>query len=129
MARSRARVLWGIGFALVVLVCLGLTFAAYTERLPPQKWGAADKAVHFALAGALVFFLDGAFGRRDVKKVPLAAITVFVATGIEELLQSLSPVRESSFADYAADVAGVVCLVVLGRVLARRFRARSDEPA
>lgn len=126
-----ARAAWGSGFALVALLALAMTGAAYAERLPPAipHTGQWDKLVHFAVAGLLASTLDGALGRRDLRvagrSVPAAVAVVLVATGLEECLQSLSAVREASLLDYAADVAGAVVLTWL----ARQAAARRSPPA
>jgi VanZ family protein len=116
--------LWWAGFFAVVALALHLTRLAYREGLPEVlQTDHVDKVVHFAIAGALAFFLDGALRRRQVLlgrwSVPLAALGVLVPTGIEEFLQRYSVHRTSSIWDFTADVAGVLALIHLSRRLAR----------
>jgi VanZ family protein len=108
----------------VVALALHFTRLAYNEGLPQfLQADHVDKLVHFAFAGALAFFLDGALRRREVRLgrwcVPLAALVVLVPTAIEEFLQRYSIHRTSSIWDFAADVAGVVALIPVSRRIAR----------
>lgn len=113
---------WWTGLLLVAAGAAYMSSLAYAEGLPaifrvvPQF----DKVVHFAVAGLLAFFLDGALGRRTLfagsrVAVPLAAVAVLAPAGVEEYLQRYSTHRTSSIWDFAADVAGVVALVALSR--------------
>jgi len=114
-----------IAFVVVVALALGLSFVAYGGGL--KILGARrglDKIVHFFLAGALAFSLDGALGRRNLHawglRLPLAPLLVLVPCAIDEWLQRYSAVRTSSLWDFLADVAGVTFSVGLGRFIARR---------
>lgn len=116
------RAAWWLGFALASGLALALTWAAYAERLPIvlNRVAYVDKAFHTGLAGLLAFFLDGALGRRDVRVLgrfvlPAAVIGVLLPTGLEETLQRLSAVRESSLWDFAADVVGAGAFTWLSR--------------
>jgi VanZ family protein len=116
--------LWWAGFFAVVALALHSTRLAYSEGLPEVlQTDHVDKLVHFAFAGALAFFLDGALRRRHVLlgrwSVPLAALGVLVPTAIEEFLQRYSVHRTSSIWDFAADVAGVLAMIPLSRRIAR----------
>lgn len=123
--RTIASPCWWAGFFAVVLGALYLTRLAYIEGLPEVfKREQADKLVHFACAGLLAFFLDGALRRRALViggglVVPLAAAGVLVPAGIEEYLQRYATFRTSSLWDFTADVAGVVLFIPLSRRLAR----------
>ena len=107
--------------ALVVLVSAG----AYAGVLPTSLAGlpGADKVGHFFLIGALGALLDGALARRASRigplRAPLGPTVVLIAAGVEEYLQRLSPRRDSSLADYLADVAGVIALTWCSRALER----------
>jgi VanZ family protein len=120
----RAR--WWAGFACVAALASVLSALAYLDRLPGVfRVEGVDKVFHFALAGALAFFLDGALGRRALPlpfhltlargAVPLAAVLVLLPAGIEEYLQRYAITRTSSGWDFAADVAGVAVLIPLSR--------------
>jgi VanZ family protein len=111
---------WWLAFALTVTLALLLSALAYDGRMPGElSRHELDKVVHFLLAGALVFWLDGALGRRALaiasSHVPLSAIAVLVPTGIDEYLQRYSSARHSSLGDYLADCAGVVTFIWLSR--------------
>jgi VanZ family protein len=117
---------WWAGFCAMVGLTLTLSVMAYLEKLPVKLNAipGVDKIIHVICAGGLVFFLDGAIHRKDVRarglRIPLAAILVLVPVGIEEILQRFSPVRESSVWDYLADCAGVALFIALGRRLSTR---------
>lgn len=108
------------------VAALWLTQRAYREGLPvflDTIWQ-ADKVLHVATAGLAVFFLDGALARRAAFRVaglavPLAAVLLLVPAAIEECLQGLSPLRNSSIGDFAADLVGVALFIPLSRRLAR----------
>ena len=122
----RARWRWWVGFGIVSGAALWLTQRAYREGLPAfldTIWQ-ADKVLHVAISGLAVFFLDGALARRAAftvagLAVPLAAVLILVPVAIEECLQSLSPLRNSSIGDLAADLLGVALFIPLSRRLAR----------
>jgi hypothetical protein len=122
---------WWAGFGGVSAGALWLTQRAYREGLPVflNTIPLSDKAMHFVIAGLLVFFLDGALARRTIftiggLAIPLAAVAVLVPTGIEECLQStVSALRTSSIWDYAGDVAGVLVFLPLSRRFAPPTRA------
>lgn len=112
---------WWLGFFLVVGVAAYLTWLAYAGGLPELfDRPYVDKLAHFAVAGLLAFFLDGALRRRPLSVagravVPLSAACVLAPVGIEEYLQRFGELRNSSLMDFAADVAGVVVLIPLSR--------------
>jgi VanZ family protein len=120
---------WWTGFVAVAAFALYLTFDAYHEGLPSIfQLPFFDKFAHFGFAGSLAFFLDGALKRRTLFSfgsalgkiaVPLAAVGVLVPSGLEEFAQRFTIHRTSSFADFAADIVGVVVLIPLSRRLAQ----------
>ena len=113
---------WWVGFGVVSGAALWLTQRAYREGLPVflnTIWQ-ADKILHVLIAGLAAFFLDGALARRTAFTVarfavPLAAVLLLVPAAIEECLQSLSPLRNASIGDFAADVVGVALFIRLSR--------------
>jgi VanZ family protein len=117
--------IWWFGFAATSLVAVVLTLGAYAAGLPPifDEIRYLDKVLHFALAGALAFFLDGVLRRRMVRAggiaLPLAAIALLVPFSIDEFLQRFSANRSSSIGDFVADIAGVFSLIWLSRRLDR----------
>ncbi|CAN5924401.1 hypothetical protein BH11MYX4_BH11MYX4_19860 [soil metagenome] len=109
-----------IGFLATVGLAAVLSLRAYRQELP--AWlgvGQTDKVLHFALAGTLAFFLDGALRARPAWRgsfaPPLAAVLVIAPVGLEEYLQRYSAVRTSSIWDFAADVGGVTLFIVVAR--------------
>jgi hypothetical protein len=118
--RSRiGPLVWWLGLGTTCLVTLAVSLVAYREGLAYFGIPQADKAVHISIGGALAFFLDGVLRRRTVDvgrlRIPVAALLILVPAAIEEFLQRYSPNRESSFADYAADLVGVALGVWLSR--------------
>jgi hypothetical protein len=125
-ARPRVReAVWWFGLAATSVVAVVLSAIAYSAGFTDlfEKMPQLDKAVHFGLAGALAFFLDGALRRRMVRfaglALPLASLLILIPVAIEEFMQRFSMNRTPSFADFAADVAGVVFFVWLSRRLDR----------
>jgi VanZ family protein len=116
-----ARWLWWAGFGALGLIAAMLTVLAYREGVPAFLQ-THDKATHFTMAGALVFFLDGALARRSLRvarvPVPVACLVVLVPAAIEEYLQRYATFRTSDLGDYAADVLGAVVFLVLSRRVA-----------
>jgi VanZ family protein len=116
---------WWAGFFVIVAFALHFTRLAYNDELPDIfRREQADKVFHFLFAGLLAFFLDGALRRRVLVSlgelpIPLAAVGVLVPAGIEEFMQRFAITRTSSIWDFAADTAGVVVLLALGRRFAR----------
>ena len=116
-------VVWWLGLAATAFIAACLSLISYAEGLPLDQPPHLDKAVHFGLGGALAFFLDGVLRRRMLRigpiALPLAAVLTLVPAGVEEFLQRYSLNRTSSFADFAADVAGVAFFVWLSRRVSR----------
>jgi hypothetical protein len=115
--------IWWFGLLGSGLVAAVLSLVSYSEGLPFDRVPHLDKVVHFGLGGALAFFLDGVLRRRMLRvgpiAAPLAALLVLLPAGIEEFLQRYSINRTSSWADFAADVAGVSFFVWLSRRVSR----------
>ncbi len=136
VARSRRmHTFYRSGFFAWAALVVAISAGAYTGLLPTSlpSFEGADKIGHFFLIGGLGFFLDGALRRRALTKrpfeIPLAPVAVLVVAGVEEYLQRLSPRRDSSFGDFAADVAGVIALTYLSRWFARWIETRASAAA
>lgn len=123
---------WWAGFFVVVGIAMRLTYLAYQELLPSALVN-FDKAVHFTIAGMLAFFLDGALRRRALAfrnwRLPVASVTLLAISGVDEFLQRFSIHRTPDFADYAADVVGVVFFTWLSRRVGRSSEPRAADPA
>lgn len=115
---------WG-GLATGVAVALYTSALAYEGALPEfvQNTWQLDKVLHFAIAGVICFFLDGALARRSLRaggvSVPLSSVIFLVPAGVEEYLQRFVVYRTSSLGDFAADAAGAVLAIWLSRRVAR----------
>lgn len=103
-----------------------ITLLAYLGQLPrsPLEWPYADKVIHFALFGLAVFWLNLWLGGRTVKRLPLALLIAFSCALLEELAQSLSPLRSLELLDLASDLAGMVVFCLASQRLLRWLRAK-----
>jgi VanZ family protein len=107
-----------------------ISIGAYTGRLPTSIPAIPniDLLGHAILIGGLAFFLDGALGYRRLfagAAFPrLAPALIVIAAAIEEFAQRLSPRRESSLSDFAADVIGVCVLCWASRRIDEAIAAR-----
>lgn len=120
---------WPYFLGLAVLGALGaaITWVAYTEGLDMRPIPQADKMVHFAFSGLLVFFLDGALGRpnawhvgRARTPIPLAVVIVLAPRAVEEAAQAFALWRTASVFDWLADVVGALVFAWVARRLAVR---------
>lgn len=115
------RPVWWLGLGASALLAGVLSLGAYAEGLSDslERVPQADKAIHFAICGALAFFLDGVLRRRALRigplALPAAAVLILVPAGIEEFLQRYAVYRTSSLGDFVADVLGVGFFVWLSR--------------
>jgi len=87
----------------------------------------ADKAVHAVMAGSLVFFLDLALGRRDLRigrhcTIAWSVVLVLIPVAIDEALQHFATHRTASIWDFAADAAGAFAFARLARLVASPTR-------
>jgi hypothetical protein len=127
---SHAALVCGAAFALHLTGVVFVSYLAYSGKMP--EWAASgplqryDWAAHAFAFGPLGMWLDRALRERPLYArrwaPPMGPAIVLAAAGIEELLQQLSPRRDTSLHDYAGDVAGVVLFTWLARVVARRSR-------
>ena len=127
--------LYRSGFYIWLALVVGISIGGYTGILPTSlpSFEGADKIGHFFLIGGLAFFLDGALRQRAIAtpsfEIPFAPVAVLVVAGVEEYLQRLSPRRDSSFGDFAADVLGVIVLTLASRWLSRLATLRAGPAA
>jgi VanZ family protein len=99
-SRSADALPWRVAFAIALVVTLAL---ALRPAPPGEPWFShADKVGH-----VLAFALLGWLGARSgLPRWPLT-IGLLAYGGAIELLQGLTPTREPSWADWAADAAGL----------------------
>jgi VanZ family protein len=97
-----------------VALILVITQMAYLDLIPPAIfiWPWADKVMHFALFGAVVFWLNIWWSGRIIRwgrwAIPLAIIVPLAIAATEEGLQTFSSLRSASLGDLSSDVAGMV---------------------
>jgi VanZ family protein len=122
--RARARRLFDAGLIAQTAFVLLTSLGAYLGSLPTQlpSWPHADLAGHAVLVGMVAFFLAGALALRG-RAGWIAPVAVLACAGIEEWAQRFSPLRSSSWVDFAADVIGVCVLSWLARACTRPRRS------
>lgn len=93
-------------FAACIIVCTGLFIKEVNSSA--IQFAHADKVVHFIVFFGLAFVLHHAF------RLPIWLHLVLLAFygGAIEILQSFTPHRQASFADFVADVAGALSYFV-----------------
>lgn len=96
--------------AMVVIV----SHMAYLDLLPWYllQWPLADKVIHFLLFGAVVFWLNLWFKGRSLAlgraAIPLAILLPLTLASMEEIAQSLSPLRSADLFDFTSDLLGML---------------------
>jgi VanZ family protein len=120
-----------VGLGLVLFLVIVASIAAYSSAIPPffQRIPHYDKVCHFFGYGLLALFLDGVLRFRSTRRVPWAGAIVLVAAAVEEACQGLSPVRECSIWDFAADATGIAIAMIVCRVPSSWLPARRRSPA
>jgi hypothetical protein len=76
-----------------------------------------DKIVHFVVVGLFALVLQRALwrlGMQAERSLVLSAIITVSLCAVEELSNLLTPHRTCSFADYAADLAGITVMLTYG---------------
>ena len=106
-----------LGLVIVAIVGAYLGLTRWEALMLPH----IDKVLHFALFGALAFFLVGWVGARHGAKV-LIALAVIAA--LEEVLQALSPARTFDLGDLSCTLSGIG---LLGLAALSSFRTRPVE--
>ncbi len=103
------------------------TFSSMQYLSGPKlgDWG-LDKLIHFVEYGILTWLLLRSLsatqsGLDHTRILLIALVLVTAYAGLDEYLQSFVPGRDSTAADFAADVAG-------GLIVGLVWRARSEHP-
>jgi hypothetical protein len=97
-----------------IALALIVTHIAYLNILPLDllAWPFSDKALHFLLFGAVVFWLNLWFKGRKVGlglwAIPLAILLPLTIAILEEIAQQFSPVRTADLTDLASDLSGML---------------------
>jgi hypothetical protein len=92
-----------------------------------------DKIVHFAVVGLFALVLQRALWRSGVqaeRSMVLSALLTASLCAVEELSNLLTPHRTCSFADFAADCAGILVMLSFGWLIGMRSVSfgRSSPP-
>ena len=120
MARPRRDWRWLLWPQVAIVIVI--TQMAYMGQLPGNllSWPYSDKVLHFALFGAVVFWLDLWLSPRRLLRIPLSIVIPLTLAIAEELAQHFSPHRTADITDLACDLAGMLVFYLLSR----RFRSR-----
>lgn len=102
-------------FALMVVVVV----VADRGALPVAAVVPYDVVVHFVFLGLAGWLLHLALGRKRWGLLPVGPTLVAIAAVLEELSQAFVPARTFSYADMAANVAGVVVVYALDELWVR----------
>ncbi len=116
--------------ALFVLFLGGIIYSVNTGSAPTLWEGFygipyVDKMGHFLLMGTLSFLVNRSLDCRQLtvgqRPVMVGTLIVLAVVGLEEFSQAFIPTRSCDFADFAADVVGIM----LGAFLAKCTQSRS----
>ncbi|MGD0004821.1 MAG: VanZ family protein [Anaerolineaceae bacterium] len=100
-----------------ILLLMAIVFAADSRRLPVfvadlYSFPNGDKVGHFVLMGLLSLLVNltvlSGPGRRTPRRAVTASLVVAGMVALEEFSQRFFPSRNSSWADLAASLAGIV---------------------
>ena len=118
---------------LFILLLAAIVFAADSRRMPGFVAGLydfpnGDKVGHFVLMGFLSLLvtlgvLSGP-GRRTLRRAITASLVVAGVVALEEFSQHFFPGRNSSWADLASSLAGIIVFGGLAWFLVERKKAR-----
>ncbi len=110
-----------------ISLALMVTLMAYLGLLPLYllTWPYADKVLHLILVGALAFWLNlwmpnWQLQMRNIR-LPVAIVLPFAVAAIEEVMQSLSPIRTLDLGDLASDLVGLFVFYLLSRWVMTRM--------
>jgi undecaprenyl-diphosphatase len=104
-----------------------ITHMAYLDLVPTYVfiWPWTDKVMHFALFGAVVFWLNIWWGGRIIRwgrwVIPLAILIPLAIATTEEGLQAFSPIRSADIGDLTSDLAGMVVFWWLSQKINRQI--------
>lgn len=105
---------------LLVAYWIALVAATHYPSVPlPEQVSARDKVIHFAAFGALAFLLWQVLAPHRTRSVWIAAAVLIPYAAVDEYTQRFVG-RYVDFADWIANVAGIVCVLVVVEVRRRR---------
>ena len=108
-------------FVVIIIACSLLFFKEVKASV--TSIAHIDKVAHFG-----VFFLLTAFFKRAFKASFWVYIVILAAYGAGvEYIQGTLPHRQASFADFVADVAGVICYLSLNTLWHKRFDQQNES--
>jgi hypothetical protein len=121
--------LWGLavqGSLVITLSCLAYAGGLNASILAQPHM---DKVGHFFFIGLVGFFLDGLLEHRPLFRghasfVRLGPVVVLALAGVDEFVQRYARHRDSSWLDFAADVAGIVFFSWLAKRLTNALETR-----
>jgi VanZ family protein len=118
---------------LFILLLVAIVFAADRGVIPGFVAGLydfpnGDKVGHFVLMGLLSLLVNlvvlSGPGRRTLRRVITASLVVSGVVAVEEFSQQFFPGRNSSWADLASSLAGILVFSGLAWFLIERKRVR-----
>jgi polysaccharide biosynthesis protein VpsQ len=118
---------------LFILLLAAIVFAADSRQMPGFVAGLydfpnGDKVGHFVLMGLLSLLVNlgvlSGPGRRTLRRAITASLVVAGVVALEEFSQQFFPGRNSSWADLASSLAGIIVFGGLAWFLTERKRAR-----
>jgi hypothetical protein len=119
---------------LFILLLAAIVFAADSRRMPAFVAGLydfpnGDKVGHFVLMGLLSLLVNmsvlSGTGKRTMRRVITASLAVAGLVALEEFSQQFFPGRNSSWADLASSLAGIIVFGALAWFLVERKRGFS----
>ena len=117
---------------LFILLLAAIVFAADSHRMPGFVAGLydfpnGDKVGHFVLMGFLSLLVNlgvlSGPGRRTLRRAITASLVVAGVVALEEFSQQFFPGRNSSWADLASSLAGIIVFGGLAWFLLERKKA------
>jgi VanZ family protein len=82
-----------------------------------------DKVAHFIVFAGLAFLYHQSFQQPIRGKIAVLSIYGFVI----ELIQAFLPYRTASYADWIADIAGVLCFFAINEFIIKRYLQGSKK--
>jgi hypothetical protein len=117
---------WRMAFFAYMVVLLTIFLLAYLGLIPTkmQRLPLFDTLGHFILLGLASFLSHRALNRKSFCLGPLklpagpACSSLFIIT--EECLQSLSPIRSTTWSDMLANLSGIILFVLFDEWMAKK---------